>query len=84
MEKARMRSGAMLALAGVAVALLAAAGAPAAGQDVYTVTPLQSTATDSSLVNGWGLTALAGSPWWVADNGTNVSTLYNAAGAKVR
>ena len=83
MEKARMRSGAMLALAGVAVALLAAAGAPAAGQDVYTVTPLQSTATDSSLVNGWGLTALAGSPWWVADNGTNVSTLYNAAGAKV-
>src|SRR4051794_23023995 len=83
MEKAHMRSGAMLVLAAVAVALLAAAGAPAGGQNVYTVTTLQSTATDSSLVNGWGLTALAGSPWWVADNGTNVSTLYTAAGGKV-
>ena len=36
--------------------------------------------TDPHLVNGWGLTRLAGSPWWVADNGTNTSTLYNGAG----
>lgn len=32
---------------------------------------------DSQLKNAWGLTASATSPWWVADNGTNLSTLYN-------
>src|SRR3954452_10022874 len=35
---------------------------------------------DPNLVNGWGLTRSAGSPWWVADNGTDKSTLYNGAG----
>ena len=82
MDKARMPSRSLAALAVLALALLVAAGAPAAGENTYTVTNLQSTATDSSLVNGWGLAALPGSPWWVADNGTNVSTLYNAAGVK--
>jgi uncharacterized protein (TIGR03118 family) len=82
MEKTRMRPRAMVALAAVAVALLTAAGSNAASENVYTATTLQSTATDSSLVNGWGLAALPGSPWWVADNETNVATLYNAAGAK--
>ena len=82
MEKMRKRFSHAIVVAAFAVALLTAAGASAAGDNVYTVTTLQSTATDSSLVNGWGLAALPGSPWWVADNGTNVSTLYNAAGAK--
>jgi uncharacterized protein (TIGR03118 family) len=36
--------------------------------------------TDSNLVNPWGLAASSASPWWVADNGTGVSTLYNGAG----
>jgi uncharacterized protein (TIGR03118 family) len=39
--------------------------------------------TDPNLVNPWGLAASATSPWWVADNGTGVSTLYNGAGQKV-
>src|SRR5579863_6699453 len=34
------------------------------------------TVADPNLVNGWGLTSLPGSPWWVSDNGTGVSTLY--------
>ena len=39
---------------------------------------------DPSLVNAWGLTASPTSPWWVADNGADVSTLYNGnTGAKV-
>jgi uncharacterized protein (TIGR03118 family) len=37
---------------------------------------------DSDLVNAWGLAALPGSPWWVNDNGTNLSTLYTADGTK--
>ena len=36
---------------------------------------------DTHLVNGWGLTRLATSPWWVADNGTGLSTLYNGDGS---
>lgn len=38
--------------------------------------------TDPNLVNAWGLVAGPTSPWWIADNGTGKSTLYNvAAGA---
>jgi uncharacterized protein (TIGR03118 family) len=36
--------------------------------------------TDPRLVNAWGLVALPTSPWWVSDNGTGFSTLYNGAG----
>jgi uncharacterized protein (TIGR03118 family) len=39
--------------------------------------------TDSTLVNAWGLTSLPTSPWWVADNGTDATTLYRADGTKV-
>src|SRR5213593_2282023 len=39
---------------------------------------------DPALVNAWGLVASTTSPWWVADNGTDLSTLYNGnTGAKV-
>jgi uncharacterized protein (TIGR03118 family) len=35
---------------------------------------------DPNLVNAWGLSRASGTPWWVSDNGTGFSTLYNAAG----
>jgi uncharacterized protein (TIGR03118 family) len=38
------------------------------------------TTTDPNLKNAWGLVRSAGSPWWVANNGTGTSTLYNGAG----
>jgi len=38
--------------------------------------------TDPDLVNPWGLSHSATSPFWVSDNGTGVSTLYNGAGTK--
>src|SRR2546427_11860313 len=39
---------------------------------------------DVALVNAWGLVASATSPWWIADNGTGLSTLYNGnTGAKL-
>jgi uncharacterized protein (TIGR03118 family) len=37
---------------------------------------------DTSLVNGWGLSASATSPWWTSNNRTNTSTLYTGGGAK--
>src|SRR5713226_6280160 len=49
----------------------------------YTRTDLVSDDTDPNLVNGWGLTRSSGSPFWVSDNGTGLSTLYNGAGHKV-
>jgi uncharacterized protein (TIGR03118 family) len=36
--------------------------------------------TDPLLVNAWGLARGATSPWWVSDNLSGWSTLYNAAG----
>lgn len=38
--------------------------------------------TDPALVNPWGMSRNSGSPWWIADNATGVSTLYNGAGTK--
>ena len=37
--------------------------------------------TDTNLVNPWGMSRSSGSPWWISDNGTGLSTLYDAAGA---
>jgi len=36
--------------------------------------------TDAHLVNAWGLVSSATSPWWVANNGTLTSTLYDGNG----
>jgi uncharacterized protein (TIGR03118 family) len=35
---------------------------------------------DPNLINAWGLTRSSGSPWWVSDNGTGLSTLYDGSG----
>ena len=32
---------------------------------------------DPNMVNAWGLVSSATSPWWISDNGTGRSTLYN-------
>jgi uncharacterized protein (TIGR03118 family) len=37
---------------------------------------------DPDLVNAWGLSRSSGSPWWVSDNGTGLSTLYDGSGTK--
>jgi uncharacterized protein (TIGR03118 family) len=41
------------------------------------------TTRDTHLVNPWGLSRTANSPWWAADNGTGVSTLYTGAGKRI-
>jgi uncharacterized protein (TIGR03118 family) len=73
-----------------AVAAMALPSATSAAEpNLYTVHNLVSdepgvaAVLDPQLVNPWGLDALAGSPWWVADNETDVSTLYRAAGTKL-
>lgn len=44
--------------------------------------PGLATTTDPNLVNPWGLTRTQSSPWWVANNGTETSTLYNGLGQR--
>ncbi len=39
--------------------------------------------TDPDLVNPWGLVHSATSPFWIADNGSGLSTVYTGAGAKI-
>ena len=35
---------------------------------------------DPNLVNPWGMSRSSGSPWWIADNGSSLSTLYDLNG----
>src|SRR5215218_10661844 len=83
------RSRALLVIALVTLGtLVAAAPLSAAKPTEFTVNPLVSDqpgvapVTDPDLVNPWGLTSSATSPWWVADNGTDKSTLYRGDGTK--
>src|SRR6266536_3292524 len=80
------RRRALLALAVVlGVAAVAVSPLAAAERNSYTVTPLVSDQpgvapnTDPNLVNAWGLASSPTSPWWVADNGTDLSTLYRGS-----
>jgi uncharacterized protein (TIGR03118 family) len=36
--------------------------------------------TDTNLVNPWGIVTSPSSPFWVSDNGTGLSTVYNSTG----
>jgi uncharacterized protein (TIGR03118 family) len=76
-----MRSSALF-LGAVVVAAATALGAAPASAQFYEQHNLVSSDSDADLVNPWGLVSSPTSPWWVADNGTNLSTLYNSAGVK--
>jgi uncharacterized protein (TIGR03118 family) len=74
---------ARLVVAGALIVTIAATPATAVPNNSYTVHPLVSDVAgtalvhDPQLVNAWGLASnQAGGAWWVADNGTGVSTLY--------
>ncbi|HET6869473.1 MAG TPA: hypothetical protein VFH80_26415, partial [Solirubrobacteraceae bacterium] len=70
---------ALVAAAAVAVPIAASVGATT---NQYTQTNLISDIpgvariTDPNLVNPWGQATIGTSPLWVADNGSDVSTLY--------
>lgn len=62
--------------------LLLSASAYSANVAGYVQTTLVTNTTDPDLVNPWGVSFSATSPFWVSDNGTGKSTLYNSAGVK--
>jgi uncharacterized protein (TIGR03118 family) len=43
--------------------------------------PGKAPVTDGHLLNAWGIAHSSTSPWWVANNGSGTSTLYNGAGS---
>jgi uncharacterized protein (TIGR03118 family) len=73
----------------VVFACLAFASTAVAANDRYLVhnmvssdlTKVQADREDKNIVNAWGLTSSAGSPWWPANEGTNTSTIIPATGA---
>ncbi len=74
-----------LLLALVLIALVSSAGAPAGAATVFAVTSLvtddqsahPAQITDSGLVNPWGISYSATSPFWVSDNGSGTTTIYD-------
>src|SRR4051794_37691863 len=90
MPAIRPRSRLGIVLAALSALALALAGPASAhdggkGANVYKkrnlVSDIQGVAriTDTNLVNPWGLAFGPTTPAWVADNGTDVSTLYRGA-----
>ncbi|HUH63049.1 MAG TPA: TIGR03118 family protein [Terracidiphilus sp.] len=71
------------ALAGLALAALAIPAAAQSYQQTNLTADQSGVAnnTDDNLVNPWGLSRSAATPWWVSDNGTGLSTLYDGTGA---
>jgi uncharacterized protein (TIGR03118 family) len=51
--------------------------APAEAGDLFVATPPATHATDSQLINPWGISASGMSPFWISNNGTGVSTMYS-------
>jgi uncharacterized protein (TIGR03118 family) len=67
-------------------ALLVSSARPAAAQfylqhNLVSDLPGVADPQDASLVNSWGLVASTTSPFWVSNNGTGTSTLYNTSGS---
>ena len=75
--------------AALSLALFLGGAGPAAAQfyaqhNLVSDIPGLADLTDPSLVNAWGLAASTTSPWWVSNNGSSTSTLYNGnTGAKI-
>lgn len=84
-----MRKSAILVALGMSIVLFVGASRSARAQfyaqhNLVSDGAVPADLIDPSLVNAWGIVASGTSPWWIADNGTGLSTLYNGnTGAKV-
>jgi uncharacterized protein (TIGR03118 family) len=81
----------ILAIALAAVLIIAAPASSAhraAGVNAFVVRGLVSdgyladTTVDSNLANAWGLAASETGPWWIANEATDTSTIYDGTGRK--
>jgi len=78
-----------LVVAGVVAPAAGVEGAPASTPNTGTVLqtnlvsnlPGVAAVLDPNLVNAWGISESTTSPFWISDNGTGLSTLYQVPGA---
>jgi len=67
----------------LALAMLAGANSPTRAEEGYAATNLVSDQPgvallqDTNLVNAWGMSFSATSPFWISDNGSGLATLYS-------
>jgi uncharacterized protein (TIGR03118 family) len=57
-----------------------ASSAPFVQTDLVSDIPGLATITDSSLVNPWGVSRTTTSPFWISDQGTNLTNLWSVTG----
>src|SRR5271165_5876268 len=77
----RMFLSAILLLVMIALVSLPAAAQRATPTNLTSDIPNVGTFNDTNLVNPWGLIASPVGPWWISDNGTGLSTLYDGTGS---
>ncbi|MGE5755268.1 MAG: TIGR03118 family protein [Planctomycetaceae bacterium] len=79
-----MHHGIRLAILGSLFLALLVPGRAVLGEMIaYQQTDLVTNSTDPDLINPWGISSGATSPFWVSDNGTGKATLYDGAGTKL-
>jgi len=84
MTSLRVRSGFWMTLLIATLALTSLAGAQTYTQtNLVSDVPGWAATTDPNLVNAWGIAFSAGSPAWISDNGTGLSTLYTGTGSVI-
>src|SRR3989454_647226 len=79
-----MRKNTFLKTAWLPLVLILFLARPAAGQfyaqhNLVSDRAVSAGLVDPNLVNAWGLVSSPTSPWWISDNGTGRSTLYNVS-----
>src|SRR5689334_22825731 len=80
MQRTITRFTSLLAVVAIALALSGAALAQYKLTNLVSNTSGKASHTDSNLINAWGIARGATSPFWVSDNGTGFSTLYDGSG----
>ena len=84
----KLRFGKMLARTGITFAMAVAAASPSlatrfAVKHLASDGSVAAPTVDADLINPWGIAASPTGPFWVANNGSGTSTLYNTNGSKL-
>ena len=86
MRNFRINSAALSATFALTLLMLAVIPAAAASYQVAVLTADQAGVapnTDPNMVNPWGISFSPTGPFWLSDNGTGLSTVYNSSGEKI-
>src|SRR3989442_10047722 len=84
-----MRRGTFVRTAWLPLVLMLVLAGPAAAQfyaqrNLVSDGAVPAALVDPNLVNAWGLVSSPTSPWWISDNGTGRSTLYNVGNGAIQ